>query len=129
MTVLHASTLLLALHVQVLTLGEAEQRAAKHQPALTEAGHAALAEEARAVQVRAALLPQIIAAGTYRVSTANRAIRIGTLPTFAALSPSPNGRLFDYLTTGVTATQLLYDFGQSAGAWRSSRELAEAGER
>lgn len=115
------------LQAQALTLAEAERRAVAHQPALMQAEHAAAAGEARALGSRAALLPQVVATGTYKASTANRTIRIGTQPYFAALRPSPNHSLYDYLNTGLTATQLLYDFGSSTGAWRASRELALAG--
>lgn len=127
MTGIFASALLFVMQAQVLTLAEAERRATLHQPALAQAEHAARAGEARTIEARAALLPQVVSVGTYKISTANRPIRIGTLPWFAALRPASNSSLFDYLTASLTASQLLYDFGQSAGDWRASKELAEAG--
>ncbi len=63
---------------------------------------------------------------SYRHGTANRTIRIGTPAPLAALRPSPSPSTYDYLNTAVTATQLLYDFGQSSEAWRAGRLSAES---
>src|SRR5262245_12042524 len=92
---------------QVLGLREAERRALARHPTVSLERWAAVAAGARATQSRAALLPQVALSANYRFATANRTIRIGTAPALAALRPPPDGALWDYLTTGLTATQLL----------------------
>ncbi|HET6284100.1 MAG TPA: TolC family protein [Polyangia bacterium] len=121
-----AVLVLAALEMQVLTLREAERRAETHHPSLSIGNQLAVAAAARETQSLAALLPQVEATASYRHSTANRTIRIGTPAVFAALRPPPSPSTFDYLNTGVTATQLLFDFGQSREAWRAARLLAES---
>ena len=120
--------LLLFLHAEVITLTQAEDRAMKHQPALLEAGYAAAAGEARVEEARAALLPQVIANAGYRRGTGNRNLRVGLVPLYAPnASGGQSHAIFDYLSANLTATQLLYDFGQSTGIWRADRERATAG--
>ena len=111
--------------VHRLTLHEAERRASAH-PAAIIGDQAALAAEARAGESRAALLPQVSLSGSYRYATGNRAIRIGTppLPPTTRRAP-PSSRIYDYLNTSVTATQLLYDFGQSTSVWQAARAAAD----
>lgn len=119
--------LLLIVRTEVLTLAAAEERAVKHQPALIQADQAAAASEARGVEARATLLPQVTATAGYRRGTGNRNLRVGLVPTYAATGTGgQSSQIFDYLSTNVTATQLLYDFGQSTGAWRAAREHAAA---
>jgi outer membrane protein len=117
---------LAALETQVhaqLTLREAERRAEAQSPALAAGRLGAEAADARVVQSRAGLLPQVLVTGSYKYGTGNRAFRIGTRP----LPPAPNlltqspTTLYDYLTGSLTATQLLTDFGQTSEAWRASR--------
>jgi outer membrane protein len=112
----------------LLTLREAERRAETQHPALAIGRYAADAAEARAVESRASLLPQVLLTSTYRYATGNRPTRIGTRPLplpSNAVSPSPT-TLYDYLNAGLTATQLLYDFGQTTEAWRAARLDAES---
>lgn len=119
--------LLLIVRTEVLTLAAAEERAVKHQPALIQADQAAAASEARGVEARATLLPQVTATAGYRRGTGNRNLRVGLVPTYAATGTGgQSSQIFDYLSTNVTATQLLYDFGQSTGAWRAARAHAAA---
>jgi outer membrane protein len=109
---------------QVLTLRDAEQSAEAHHPALALSAAAADNAEARAAESRAALLPQVIASGNYKFATGNRTIRIATPLSLGRPPPSPH--LYDYLTGGITATQLLTDFGQSTEAWRAARLAAQS---
>jgi outer membrane protein len=124
-----APFVLAALEMQVLTLREAERQAEAHHPALAIGEQAAAAADARSLESRAALLPQVLATLSYRYATANRTVRIGTpaiaIPSLTSGSRAPSTSLYDYLNTGVVASQLLYDFGQSSQVWRASRHLAE----
>ena len=110
----------------VLTLREAEQRAATAHPTVALERWGAAAADARVIEARAALLPQVALSANYHFATANRTIRIGTSAALAALRPPPNASPWDYLTAGLTATQLLTDFGQSTEAWRATRLLADS---
>jgi outer membrane protein len=111
----------------VLTLKEAERRAEAGSPVLAAGRFGAEAAAARVDQAHAALLPQVLLTSGYRYGTGNRPYRIGTRP----LPPAPNllaqspTTLYDYFSGSLTATQLLYDFGQTTEAWRSSRLSAD----
>jgi outer membrane protein len=111
---------------EMLTLREAERRATTGHPTVTLERWGAAAADARVVEARAALLPQVVLSANYHLATANRTIRIGTSAALAALRPPPNASLWDYLTAGLTATQLLTDFGQSTEALRAARLLADS---
>ena len=124
-----ALALLLALQAEVLSLNQAEHRAEVGHPALTAGQADSAAAAAVAMEARAALMPQISLAAGYRYATANRTVRIGTSPAFvpAVLASRPmSTNLYDYLTTGITLSQLIYDFGQSTGAARTAALQAEA---
>jgi outer membrane protein len=120
---------LAVLQAHTLTLQEAERRAEAHHPTLAIGEYAAAAAAARATESRAALLPQVEVTATYRYATANRTIRIGTpafaIPSLTSGARAPSTSLYDYLNTGVTATQLLYDFGQSTESWRAAQLAAD----
>lgn len=130
MSPLFVPVVVAAIQTQVLTLKDAERQAEAHHPALEVGAQAAAAADARAVENRAALLPQVTATASYRYSTANRTIRIGTpaiaIPTLTTGARAPSTALYDYLNTGLVASQLLYDFGQSGQTWRAAQLLGES---
>jgi outer membrane protein len=119
----------------VLTLATAERQALAHQPQLTQAQGQTDAAYARADESQAPLLPQIAA-------TAGYALRRGSLQTGAQAAPPTSapgapqsgvqsGALgssatYGTFNVGITATQLVYDFGQTHGAYRAARANAEA---
>jgi outer membrane protein len=110
----------------VLTLREAERRAEAQSPVLAAGLLGAAAADARVEENRAGLLPQVLLSASYKYGTGNRAYRIGTRPLPPApfsLGPAPT-TLYDYLNASATATQLLYDFGQTTETWRASRAAA-----
>lgn len=106
---------------RVLTLDEALRTASERQPQLRQAQSTTEAARARADQSRASLLPQVNASAGYQVSTTRNT---GTTP----VDGSSNLRRGSGFTVGATASQLLWDFGQTTGRYRAARESAEAQE-
>jgi outer membrane protein len=133
--------------VKPLTLGEAEATALRNQPTLTQARGLLEAAEGRVEESRAGYLPQVTLNGTYERTTGNFAPRPGLLPSTAGTggnggtgtgtggSTGSSGAApsvvswnpqFNYYILGATATQLIYDFGQTSGRWRSSAASRDA---
>jgi outer membrane protein len=114
-----------------LSLARAEAIALEHQPALAEAAGQAEASDGRVEQARAGYLPQAGITGVYQRTTGNFAPRPGGLPASVA-APAWTSNTFNYFNFGASASQLLYDFGQTSGKWRAaaaSRDAALENER
>jgi outer membrane protein len=109
--------------LRTLTLQQATEIALREQPQLRVAHAQAEAASARADEARAPLLPQVTGTATYQRATANVAARAGAVQAQVATSQFST---FDYWNFGLTANQLIYDFGQTAGRWRSAQANAEA---
>ncbi len=87
------------------------------------------AASARADEARAPLLPQVAGNATYRFGTNNQVpggAQIATTTTPAATTSTLGTSSF--WTFGVSANQLIYDFGQTTGRWRSAQANAAAQE-
>ncbi len=117
-----------------LTLSEALARARAHQPQLAEVRASIDAARAREDQAFAPLLPQASATLAYQVTTANFANRPGAMPAGVAglAAKSSSFDLFNFWNAGLTLNQVVWDFGRTAGRWRSAGaavEAAEASER
>jgi outer membrane protein len=112
---------------RILTLAQALRVARASQPTLTQAQGAVMAAEGQADVNRAPLLPQVNGNGTYTRATANFVAPAGSLP-----SSIPSGVTVSSLETapfwrfGLTANQLLWDFGESLNRWRSAKLAADA---
>jgi outer membrane protein len=108
----------------VLTLAQALETGRVQQPQLRQARAASAAADARADEARAPLLPQVQGNAQYQRTTKNVIPR----PGFAGIQ-APSMESWDtvnYWTYGATASQLLFDFGQSTGRWRSAKASAVA---
>ena len=107
---------------RILTLDEALRTARAQQPQLRQARAQAAAAEARADEARAPLLPQLSGSAAYERTTAN----VGPHPGFGPVSvrSSESWRTFNYWTYGATASQLIYDFGQTTGRWQAAKASA-----
>jgi len=107
---------------RVLTLQEAERAAQERQPQLRAARASTEAAGARADQSRSGLLPQASATARYQRSTAN------TIPNpgFAGARSGSSFDNFNFYSTNVGISQLLWDFGQTSGRWRASQASAQA---
>ena len=106
---------------RVLSLDEALASAEANQPQLRQAAANAEAAQARAGQARAPLLPQVRTSASYERSTGNASVRLG-IP--GATSTGRSGT-FDFYRLNATASQLIYDFGQSWNRYQASRATAE----
>ncbi|HYS82789.1 MAG TPA: TolC family protein [Anaeromyxobacteraceae bacterium] len=110
----------------VLTLADAERNAREHQPQLAQARFTADAASARADEARAPLLPQVSGTASYQRLTGNFAPRPGVLPSATTARTAASWATFDYFSFGLTASQLVYDFGQTSGRWRAAQASADA---
>jgi outer membrane protein len=109
---------------RVLTLARALELAEKAQPSIRQAHAATSASSARVEQARAGYLPQVTATAGYQRTTGNFAPRPGATPA-TVQTPSPSFTTYNYFNFGLTASQLLYDFGQTNGRWRAAEASAE----
>jgi outer membrane protein len=109
---------------RVLGLADVERTALQVQPLLRAARASTSVAEAQAEQARSPLLPQVIGSAAYTRETGNFAPRPGVV------AGSPGGSLFstsyDYFQFGVTATQLIYDFGQTSQRYEAAKLNADA---
>lgn len=121
-------TLLAALPAAtVLTLAEAEETALASQPQLRSAKAQVSVAEARAEGATSPLLPQLSFNASYSRSTSNNATRSRLLnPQTGEEIPRPAHSFasYDYFNFGLTATQLIYDFGQTTSRRNAARESA-----
>jgi outer membrane protein len=104
---------------RVLTLEQAEVTAREQQPQLRSARAGTDAARARVDQARSGLLPQVSGNASYDVGTN----RVGT--SSGGVVSGGTARRF---SAGLTANQLLYDFGRTSGRLTASRRSAEAQE-
>jgi outer membrane protein len=114
---------------RILGLAEVERTALQVQPLLRAARATTNVAEAQAEQARSPLLPQVIGSAAYTRETANIQPRpgYGTTTTGAPIS---GGSLFstsyDYFQFGITATQLIYDFGQTSQKYDAAKLTADS---
>jgi outer membrane protein len=108
----------------VLTLGQAVNTALQRQPTVRQARASTDAAQGRTEQARAAYLPQLTGTGTYQRTTSNFAPRPGANPTL--MPGRKSWATYDFFNFGVTANQLIYDFGQTTGRWRAAEANREA---
>ena len=120
---------------QVLSLSQAQERALRYQPALRQARGQTEAATGRTEQARAGYLPQAALTGSYQRTTGNFALRPGSTPNQnIALATTTSGwstNTYNFMAYGVSASQLIYDFGQTDGRWRAAaanRDAAQSGE-
>ena len=109
----------------VLTLAEALRAARAHQPALEMARGNLVTAVGLAEQSRAALLPQLNGNASYTRATSNFVPQPGgTTPT--AQQGSTSFATSPLWKVGLSASQLIYDFGESINRWKSTRVSADA---
>ncbi|MFL5274071.1 MAG: TolC family protein, partial [Anaeromyxobacteraceae bacterium] len=105
---------------RTVTLDEALATARARQPQLRQAHATSEAAAARADEARSPLLPQVSAIAQYERSSGNVVPRTGT----AASATSLGAR--NFYQAGITASQLVYDFGQTTGRWDAAKASATA---
>jgi outer membrane protein len=107
----------------VLTLAMAERQALAHQPQLAQSQAQTEAAYARADESRAPLLPQV-------TGTASYVLRRGSLQTGVQQgTPIASSATYGSFNFGISATQTVYDFGQTVGSYRAAKASAEAQHR
>ena len=118
---------------RVLTLEEVVRSAREHQPQLRQAQFATRAAQARADAARSPLLPQVTATAGYQRTTANFIGRPGSVPLNSgggagAGSASTASRFdtFNFFSTSVGVSQLIWDFGQTVDRYRAASAQALA---
>jgi outer membrane protein len=112
----------------IFKLSDAERLALASQPQVLLARAQIRAAEAGVEQARSPLLPQVTATGQYTRQTGNFVPRPGVIPG-ANGTPTSSTSLtnsYDFWNFGITATQLIYDFGQTYEKFRASQETANA---
>lgn len=112
--------------VRVLTLADALKTAEVNQPALRQARAVTEAAEARSDEARAPLLPQLTGIASYQRGTSNFVARPTNNPSTAQTTRQPSWATFDFWNFGLTASALVYDFGQSWGRFRAAGATARA---
>jgi outer membrane protein len=105
---------------QTITLDAAIDLALRSHPAEAQARANVDVASARVEENRAPYLPQVVGTGEYQRLTANYTHRPNSpvIPTSWTTS-------YNYFTLGGTASQLIYDFGQTSNRW-SSAEASES---
>jgi outer membrane protein len=115
---------------RVLTLPAAEHAALEEQPQLRVARAQTAVAQAAAEQLRAPLLPQVTGIAQYGHEWGSfRSVGNAGSPNGSAGSNLPGTSLsnsFDTYTLGVSASQLIWDFGQTSEKYVAARNTAEA---
>ena len=111
---------------RVLTLAEALRSAREHQPQLRQAYAGTEAAYARVDEARAPLLPQVTGSATYRRATSNFAPQPGALPSSFRSTAQTSFATVNSYNFGLTASLLLWDFGQTRGRWRAAEASAQS---
>jgi outer membrane protein len=112
---------------RTLTLDEALATARARQPLIHQAAAGTQAAAARADEALSPLLPQVSGSANYQRATANFTSRPGSLPSqISGGGSAASWNTFNYFNLGLSASQLIYDFGQSRSRWRSSQASAES---
>ncbi len=111
-----------------VTLAEAVRAARAHQPALALARGNLVTGVGLADQARAALLPQLNASASYTRATDNFVFQPGgtTLNSNGKLLPAPSTDTSPLLRYGLSASQLVYDFGETVNRYKAARVAADA---
>jgi outer membrane protein len=112
---------------RILTLSDAVATAQRNQPQLLLARANTQAAEARVIQRRAPLLPQLLATALYQRTTSNFAPSPGVLP--AGSTPRMTSNTWDTFNNwnfNIGLTQLIWDWGVSYETFRASQALARA---
>jgi outer membrane protein len=110
---------------RTLTLDEALRVARERQPQLRQARAAVDAAAARSDEARSGLLPQVSASAAYQRTTANFSPRPG-LTTVTGAIPGASWDTRNFWNFGITASELVYDFGQTSGRWRAAQAFESA---
>ncbi len=110
----------------VMSLAQVEKRALAKQPQVLSARSATRAAEAQRDLAMSPLLPQLLLTGSYSRQTGNFVPRPGSTPPASGALPAPTFQSYNFWAFGFTATQQLYDFGQTIGRYQAARATLDA---
>lgn len=114
---------------RVLTLAAVERSAIEQQPQILAARATVDVAQAQADQLRAPMLPQVVGQASYTRETGNVAPRPGLTTASATAVGGAGNSIFatsyDYWNFNATATQLLYDFGQTYQKYKAADATVE----
>jgi outer membrane protein len=102
---------------QTIALDAAIDLAVRSHPAEAAARANVDVASARIEESRAPYLPQVVGTAQYQRMTANPTHR----PNTPQLGSQSWTQTYDYFTLGGTASQLIYDFGQTSNRWGSAQ--------
>ncbi len=110
--------------LRILSLADVERIARENQPQIRISRAATAAARSRADQIHTGYLPQVNGLVQYQRSTGNFAPRPGTVvPTTSTVSLAPS---YDLFNVSVQASQLVYDFGQTADRHAAAEAAQDA---
>ncbi len=110
-----------------LTLDQALETARANHPQLRVARGQTEVASARVAEARAPLLPQVNGTASYQRSTMNYVQRPGASPKQVSAGQSSSSLdTGGYYNFGITANQLIYDFGQTTKKWDASKATLQA---
>ncbi len=110
--------------LRLLSLADVEQNAHENAPQVRVSKAATAAARARAEQVQTGYLPQVTGLVQYQRATGNFAPRPGTVvPATSTVSLAPS---YDLFNVSVQASQLVYDFGQTADRYAAAEAAEDA---
>ena len=109
--------------VRHLTLSDAIAQALRTQPTMRQARAQTHAAEGRVEQARAGYLPQVTGTVAYQRATGNYAPRPGFVTQNVPYSLTTT---YNYYNASLTASQLIYDFGQTNGRWNAAESVVDA---
>jgi outer membrane protein len=113
--------------LRILTLGDAVSMAMKNGPTMIQAHANTQAAEARVIQRRAPLLPQLTSSALYQRTTSNFAPSPGVLPMGTTPRTASNSwDTFNNWNFNIGLTQLVWDFGVSYQTFRAAEALARS---
>ena len=115
------------LALRILTLPDALATAQRNQPQIMQAHANTMAADARVIERRAPLLPQLSATASYQRTTSNFAPSPGVLPPGTMARTASNSfDTFNNWNFNIGLSQLIWDFGVSYQTYRASEALARS---
>lgn len=122
---------------RVVSLNEAQRNAIQNQPQIHQAKAATAAAVGRVWEARSGYLPQLTATAEYERTTLNTGLTSkaattttmmtgATMPSAPTSTPTSPWTFYNLLTAGISASQLIYDFGQTSERWRAANRATES---
>jgi outer membrane protein len=113
--------------IRQLTLSAALEQALKTQPTMRQARAQTNAAQGRVEQARSGYLPQVTGTGSYSRLSSNYTPSPGVVPNANLGAQSTiSTASYNWFLFSLTATQLIYDFGQTNGRWSAAESAVDS---